>query len=296
MELRQLRALVAIAEERHFGRAAARLLVAQPALSQQVKQLERELGTKVFERSSRRVELTEAGALLLVRARAVLSEIESAERDIALQVEGRIGRVSVGFVGTATYDVLPRVARAVRRQLPEIELDVRGELLTPQLVDGLHAGSFDLAVLRPGAAGLHGLREIHLREEPLVAVLPSGHPLAESASIAVADLAGETFVVHPSGHRSSMHERTLDVCRRHGFSPVELIEVGETGTLVVFVAAGLGVGLVPASVESLRLDGVSYRPLAGQPELVSLVLATGHVQTPAVARVADLIEQTVTDH
>lgn len=283
-----LRSFAVLAEERHFGRAAARLHIAQPALSQQLKALEREVGARLLDRSTRRVDLTDAGRLLLERAREVLAAADRAEADLALLVAGRAGRVRLGFVGTATYDVLPRVARRVREELPDLELELRGELLGPELLDALRAGDLDLAVLRPGPVLPDDLVVHELRREPLVAVLPAAHPAAGAASVALADLAGETLVTHPSGARSTLQPRVLEACPAAGFDPA-VLEVGETGTLVVFVAAGLGVGLVPASVRALRLDGVAYVPLAGDPVTVPLALAHRPDPSPVVARVAALV-------
>ncbi|MFF7140776.1 LysR substrate-binding domain-containing protein [Streptomyces sp. SID2888] len=293
MELRHVRSFLALVEERHFGRAAARLHIAQPALSQQIKQLERDLGTVLFTRSTRRVELTEAGADLTAYARSILAEVERAEAHMAMLASGHAGRVSIGFVGTATYDVLPQVARTVRAELPAVSLELHGELLAPQLVEGLLDGAYDLALFRPGPAGHSGIRVVPLRTERLVAVLPSHHPLVGRRRIPLAALADEPFVVHPSRERSSMHERVLAACARAGFEPATLVEVGETSTLVVFVAAGHGVALVPESVQSLRVDGVTYLPLA-ETETVDLGLArrTGH-NAPATERVAAVIESCV---
>ncbi|MFJ3823323.1 LysR substrate-binding domain-containing protein [Streptomyces nodosus] len=293
MELRHVRSFLALVEERHFGRAAARLHIAQPALSQQIKQLERDLGTVLFTRSTRRVELTEAGADLTAYARSILAEVERAEAHMAMLASGHAGRVSIGFVGTATYDVLPQVARTVRAELPAVSLELHGELLAPQLVEGLLDGTYDLALFRPGPAGHSGVRVVPLRTERLVAVLPSHHPLAGRRRIPLAALADEPFVVHPSRERSSMHERVLAACARAGFEPATLVEVGETSTLVVFVAAGHGVALVPESVQSLRVDGVTYLPLT-ETETVDLGLArrTGH-NAPATERVAAVIESCV---
>lgn len=290
MELRQLRSFLALAEECHFGRAAARLHVAQPALSQQIKQLERELGVPLFIRSTRRVELTEAGRLLTDYARALVTEEERARIHMRELATGHAGRISVGFIGTATYDVLPRVARTVRAELPGITMDLRGELLTPELVEGLRHGTYDLVVVRGEVADAE-LRVTPLRSEPLVAVLPSHHPLAGRRSIPLEALADEPFVVHPSRSRSSMYDRVLAACERAGFRPVALTEVGETATLVVFVAAGHGVALVPQSVRSLSLDGVTYVPLA-EPESVDLLLARRVSRnSPATEQVASVIEQ-----
>ncbi|MEV5612761.1 LysR substrate-binding domain-containing protein [Streptomyces sp. NPDC052225] len=292
MELRQLRYFLALAEECHFGRAAARLHVAQPALSQQIKQLERDLGITLFHRSTRRVEVTEAGRHLTGYARALVAEEGRARTHMRELATGHAGRVRVGFIGTATYDVLPRVARTVRAGLPGITMELRGELLTPELVAGLHTGAYDLAVVR-GAVADPEIRLTPLRSEPLVAVLPSHHPLAGRESIALEALAGEPFVIHPSQHRSSMYDRVLAACERAGFRPASLVEVGETATLVVFVAAGHGVALVPQSVQSLSLDGVTYVPLAAA-ESVDLVLARrAQRNSPAAEQVASVIEECV---
>ncbi|MER5480952.1 LysR substrate-binding domain-containing protein [Streptomyces sp. NPDC002734] len=279
MELRQLRHFLALAEECHFGRAAARLHVAQPALSQLVKQLERELGVSLFHRSTRHVELTEAGHHLVGHARALVAEEERALAHMRELATGHAGRVSVGFIGTATYDVLPRVARTVRARLPRVTLELRGETLTPQLVEGLRSGAFDLAVLR-GAVDAEDISTLPLRSEPLVAVLPAHHRLAGRRSVPLADLAEEPFVIHPSQHRSSMYDLVLAACRRAGFEPSQVLEVGETATLVVLVAAGHGVALVPASVQSLHVEGVTYVPLTGG-ESVDLLLARRARRDPA---------------
>ncbi|MEU6663010.1 LysR substrate-binding domain-containing protein [Streptomyces sp. NPDC046821] len=294
MELRQVRYFLTLAEECHFGRAAARLHVAQPALSQQIKQLERELGVALFHRSTRRVELTEAGRHLTGYARTLVSEAERARAHMAELATGHAGRVSVGFIGTATYDVLPRVARTVRARLPHITLDLRGELLTPQLMDGLLDGTYDLAVLRSGPR-TEGVNTTPLRTEPLVAVLPAHHPLASESRIPLGALAGEPFVIHPAQERSAMHDRVMAACGRAGFRPESLVEVGETATLVVLVAAGHGVALVPESVQSLRLDGVTYVALA-EAETTDLLLGRRAVgNSPAVEQVALIIEACVDD-
>ncbi|MFJ6423910.1 LysR family transcriptional regulator [Streptomyces hydrogenans] len=289
MELRQARYFLALAEECHFGRAAARLHVAQPALSQQIKQLERELGIPLFHRSTRHVELTEAGRHLTGYARTLVTEAERARVHMTELATGRAGRVSLGFIGTATYDVLPRVARTVRAELPHVTLELRGELLSPQLVDGLLTGAYDLAVLRPGAHP-EGVDVAPLRTEPLVAVLPAHHPLAGEPRVSVSALAREPFVIHPAQPRSAMYDRVLAACARAGFQPPSLVEVGETATLVVLVAAGHGVALVPEAVQSLRLDGVTYVPLA-ETETVDLVLGRrAHHNTPAVQQVAEIVQ------
>jgi DNA-binding transcriptional LysR family regulator len=295
-EIRHLRSFITLAEERHFGRAAAILHVAQPALSQQLQRLEHEVGVTLLERSTRRVELTEAGRLLLGRARQIVADMDRTAGDLEALAAGRAGTVRLGFVGTATYDVLPQVARRVLASLPDVRLELHGEQLGPALLDSLTSEDLDLVVMRGGLEARGGVVTRELRTEPLVAVLPAHHDLAGRSEVRLADLAQETVITYPSGNRSSMHQRVLAAYRRAGVEPeaLELLEVGETGTLVVFVAAGLGIGLVPASVRALRLDGVAYVPLAGEPETVSLVLAHRDNLGAAGARVADLVQDVAT--
>ncbi len=284
-----MRYFLALAEERHFGRAATRMHVAQPALSQQIKQLERDLGLPLFLRTTRRVELTEAGRRFVGHARAILGDLEHAAADMTAVATGRAGRVSIGFVGTATYDVLPRVARVVRQELPGIDLHLRGELLSPQLLEGVTDRTFDLALLRPDPPGSPAVALRHLRTEPIVAALPTQHPLARRRRIDLALLAGDTLVTHPSGPRSSMHARVLRACAEAGFVPPTVLEVGETATMMVFVSAGLGIALVPEPVRSLALEGVTYVELT-DPLCVDLALARrADDLPPAAAQVAEII-------
>lgn len=288
MEIRLLRSFVVLAEEQHFGRAAARLHIAQPALSQQLKQLEQQLGVRLLDRSTRRAELTEAGRLLSERARQALAVIDRTTADLALVSAGRVGRVRLGFVGTATYELLPSVARRMRKELPGLELELRGELLGPDLLDRVVRDELDVAVLRPSGPAPAGLEVEELRREPLVVVLPRDHRYAACEHVRLSDLAGDPLVAHPSGRKSTMQPLVLDACRAAGFEP-EVIEVGETGTLVAVVAAGLGVGLVPEAVRALQLDGVVYRPLTGPPIEVPLALAHRVDPVPAVRRAAAVI-------
>jgi DNA-binding transcriptional LysR family regulator len=289
MDLRQLRSFVLLAEEQHFGRAAIRLHVSQPALSQQVKQLEHEFAVALVNRSTRQVELTEAGRRFAAHARTVLAAADRAAADMALFSSGLAGRVSAGFVGTATYDLLPLAAREVRTALPDVQLDVHGELLSPDLMAGLVDGAYDLVVLRPDGLDRPDADVRILRRERLIAVLPDAHALAGRRRIDLAELAGEPFVMHYSRHRSSMHERVLAACAAAGFQPASIMEVGETATLVVFVAAGLGVALVPEPVRSLDLDGVAYVELSAAPTIeLALALRAGET-SPAVHRVAEIV-------
>jgi DNA-binding transcriptional LysR family regulator len=294
VELRHLRYFVAVAEECHFGRAAHRLHIAQPPLSQQIKQLEAELGVRLLARSTRRVELTPAGAQYLDRARDILGRVDAAGEEAALVADGRIGRVALGFTGSATYELLPRLSRALRAELPGLRLDLRGEMLTPDQVAGLRTGALDVGILRPPVHD-DGVEAHLLRREPLRAVLPDAHPLAGDATVRLADLAEDPFIAYPSGARSVVHDAVAEACRAAGFE-LRATEVAETSTLVSFVAAGLGVALVPASVEHLRITGATYRRLEGIAPSVELAVATRRGEdSAAVRRVIGIVRSTLRD-
>lgn len=280
---------MAVAERASFSRAAEQLRIAQPAVSQQIKRLERDLGASVLRRSTRHVELTPAGEQLLGRARIILTEVARAEDEVRLVEAGASGRVSMGFVGTATYDLLPKVSRQVRAELPDVTLELHGEQLTPSLVGGLLGRELDLVVGRDPEPH-PDLVARSLRTERLVAVLPADHPAAARKTVRLSALRGSAFVTHPSRHRSVMYSAVLAACQSAGFTPREVVEVGETATLVAFVAAGIGVALLPAPVASLTLDGVAYRPLSDVDQRTELILLTRRDETSsAVHAVRSLI-------
>jgi DNA-binding transcriptional LysR family regulator len=272
MELRHLRYFVAVAEERHFGRAAERLHIAQPPLSQQIRRLEAELGAPLLHRTTRRVELAPAGEVLLARAREILAAVDAATEDARRAARGEFGRLAIGFTGSATYALLPALADALRDALPGVVLELRGELLTPAQVGGLLDGTLDLGLLRPPVRE-HSLEVEILRREPLVAVLPATHRLAAAPTVPLEQLEDEPFVMYPSHFRSVLHDAVEDTCAAHGFHPRVALEVSETATLVSFVAAGLGVSLVPDSVRHMTVEGAVYRPLAREAAEVELAIA-----------------------
>ena len=289
MELRHLRYFVAVAEERHFGRAAERLHIAQPPLSQQIRRFEDELGEPLLYRTTRSVELSPAGEVMLERAREILAAVDSAVEDAQRAARGEYGRLAIGFTGSSTYEMLPSLAVALRRDLPGVVLDLHGELLTPAQVSRLLDGTLDLGLLRPPVRERDLQVEV-LRSEPLIAVLPESHPLADAETVPLDELATEPFVTYPSHFRSVLHDAVEDACAAHGFKPLPAHEVSETATLVSFVAAGLGVSLVPASVGNMTVRGAIYRPLADDSTRVELAVAWRRDDDrPVLARALDVI-------
>jgi DNA-binding transcriptional LysR family regulator len=293
MEVRHLRYFVAVAEERHFGRAAERLHIAQPPLSQQIRRMEAELGAQLFHRTTRRVEVTPAGELLLERARDIIAAVDSAVDDTRRAARGELGHLAIGFTGSATYALLPRVATAVRQQMPGVELTLHGEMLTPAQIAGLLDETIDLAILRPPVQR----RELHVevvRREPLIAVLPAGHRLAGAEAVSVGDLAAEPFVTYPSQFRSVLHDAVERICEANGFLPRVALEVAETATLVSFVAAGIGVSIIPASVAHMTVAGAVYRPLSdGHPEIELALAWRRDDHAPLLARALDVVRASI---
>jgi DNA-binding transcriptional LysR family regulator len=288
VELRHLRYFVAVAEERHFGRAAERLHMAQPPLSQQIRQLEDELGVRLLDRTTRRVELTAAGSAYLRRARALLAGVDDAGEEVRRVAAGLQGRLVVGCVGSATYSLLPALARRLHEELPDVDVSFRGEMLGPQQAAALLDREIDLALLRP-PVDEPSLRLSRVREERLIVALPDGHRLASRRRLGVADLRGEDLVVH-TARGSVMYGAVVALFRDAGFEPRIRHEVAETSTLVTFVAAGLGVAVVPEPVSELGIRGTTYRPLVARDARIDLVAAVrADDDSPALARAQEVL-------
>lgn len=295
MELRHLRYFRAVAEEKHFGRAAARLHMAQPPLSQQIRQLEAELGVTLLRSTTRRVDLTAAGEAYLLRVRAILQAVDAAGHEARRIHEGLEGQVVLGCVGSATYSLLPALARALRDELPGVDVTFRGEMLTPDQIAALREGSIDVALLRPPEDG-DGHADIDfrtLREDHYVVALPQEHPLASRTELQVTDLRDEGLLVHAGQGRSAMHTAVVRLCRDAGFEPRIRHEVAETSTLVTFVAAGLGVAVVPEPVADLGVAGATYRPLVTQTRLPLVVATRAGDDSALVQRTVGVLRRSV---
>lgn len=295
MELRHLRYFQAVAEEKHFGRAAQRLHMAQPPLSQQIRQLEDELGVTLLRRTTRRVDLTPAGAAYLARVRGILQAVDAAGEEAVRIDHGLEGRLVLGCVGSATYSLLPALARALREQLPGVDFAFRGEMLSPDQLDALRDGSIDLALMRPvpELAQALDLDVTSLREEKYVVALPEGHRLAGRARVRVSDLRDEDLVVHVGNGRSAMHDAVTLLCRAAGFEPRIRHEVAETSTLVTFVAAALGVAVVPEPVSELVVAGAVYRPLASRSRMELVAATRGDDESALLARTLQVLRDQV---
>lgn len=270
MELRHLRYFLAVAQERHFGRAAERLHMAQPPLSQQIRQLEAELGTRLFERTTRRVDLTDAGRLLVERATQIMADVESAATDVAEVGRGAAGVLRLGFSGTATYRFMPELVRRAAVELPNVRLQVVGEMLTPHMEDALRENRVDVAILRPPVHS-DELEVLELAQTPLTVALPADHPLArEEGPLPASALQGVDLVGYPRA--SSVATITAEVLRQARVRPRIVQEATETSTLIALVAAGLGASIIPDARALPLHSTIRVRPL-DPPVTVGLGLA-----------------------
>jgi DNA-binding transcriptional LysR family regulator len=281
MELRHLRYFVAVAEELHFTRAAERLHIGQPPLSQQIQALEEELGVQLFARSKRRVALTEAGQRFLVSARQILADTEQAAEQARRAARGEVGELRIGFTSSLPLTpLLPGVLNDYRRRHPQVTLTLR-EMFTTDQFDALMAERLDVGFVRytnvtapPGLA----LREIH--RDPLRVVINQRHPLAGEKSLSFAQLRDEAFISYPHDAGTGLSVMLRQLGLAAGFEPKVVQEAREATTQIGLVAAGLGVAILPSPLECVRLSGVRYVPLTETNAYLSLAVAI-RAETPS---------------
>lgn len=270
MELRHLRYFVAVAEELHFGRAAARLHISQPPLSVHIRELETEMGVRLFDRSTRRVSLTAAGAAFQERVTVLLAALDDAIVEAGDFGAGKRGRVRVGFVSSASVTVVPRAVRRFRDEHPlvEVELD---PLTTNEQLDGLAVGSLDVGLVRTTAVPDDIVIEPLLAED-MVAVVPVSHPLAGSKSMSPAQLANEKLVLFPRDMMPGFLAQVWDMLRAHTSELNVVQEAIHHETVVGLVSAGVGVSILPASVSRVSTPDIVILPIEGAPR-TSLMVA-----------------------
>jgi LysR family transcriptional regulator, benzoate and cis,cis-muconate-responsive activator of ben and cat genes len=257
--LRSLRYFVALAEELHFARAADRLHISQPSLSQQIQRLEAVLGARLFERTKRSVRPTEAGRALLADARPLLAQGDRLRTHIARVAAGQVGELRVGFVASGAYDMLPAIIRRFRERCPDAHLEIDECALRVPL-EQLEAGTLDVAIVR-GPVSHPTLQVEPLLREPLCAVIAGDHRLARRGPVPLSALAREPFAMFPRERAPVFYDALLRCCRDAGFLPRVVQEAADWQVLVSLVAAGMAVTLAPASVRQLPRAGVVYRPV-----------------------------------
>lgn len=289
MELRHLRYFVAVAEELHFGRAATRLHICQPPLSQQIKDLEEELGAALFHRKNKRISLTEAGAAFLEDARSILRHAELASEKARAIARGTVGRISMGFVLPAMDTFLPDAIREFRSRNPGIEIQLL-ELGTLAQLSALAAGDIQVGVVRLFQQDTRGLVVERIVREPYVLALPSKHPLASLKVVPLSRLDGEPLILFPRRNHPVLHDKVIACCSAAGCTPRISQEATTKYTAIALVAAGIGLALVPASARKQRRPGVAYRTIQGDLPMVELSLVWKEgTDSPALNKLTETI-------
>jgi len=273
MELRHLRYFVAVAQEMHFTRAAAQLGIGQPPLSQQIQQLERELGATLFLRLPRGIELTEAGEQFLEDARAILAAATRAAERAHHLGQGQSGNVSIGFTSSSVFHpALARALRAYRDRYPQVQVQLR-EGNTGSLLEWLRSGEVDVAFLRQPFTLGEDFRADRVVDEPMLVALPTNHAMARARGLTLAALRDEDFVLYPRPIGSGLYDTILAACQQAGFTPRIAQEAPQMASVISLVAAGFGISLVPASMRHVHTEGVRFLPLRGPAPRALLDLA-----------------------
>jgi DNA-binding transcriptional LysR family regulator len=290
MELRHLRYFVTLAEELHFGRAAERLHIAQPPLSQQIRQLEGELGFELFYRTKRNVQLTEAGHVFLGEVQQIMRQLQQAIQVGRQTSRGEIGQLVVGFVSSAAYNILPTILRTFRSCVPGVRLELH-ELTTDQQLEWLREGRMDVGFLRPPVEENRFSCETIFQESLMVA-LPEAHLLASQSDVCLTSLANEPFILFPRILAPGLYDLIINLCQQAGFSPKVAQEAIQMQTIVSLVAAEIGVAIVPASLQNLQRIGVVYKNVQEPTPKVSIAMIWRKNETsPTVLRLVEIVKQ-----
>lgn len=280
IELRHLHYFVVLAETLHYGRAAEQLHISQPPLSRQIALMESSLGVALFERTRRSVRLTRAGERLYRDARDILQAVEQAKRNAVSASKGEDGTISVGFMMSSAYNVLPALTRTYAAAYPQVDMKLT-EWLPNLLVESVRAGRTDVGVMyRPEDCS--GLETRTVYREALVAVLPHTHRLVNAEAVAAADLAGESFVTFPHEIAPVVRDMIDNYCRRAGFTPRVRLETNLQQTIINLVAEGLGVAMVPISMRTVHPEHAVFRPLRNAPVVEVALLWSQHNHNPCV--------------
>lgn len=291
MELRHLKYFIAVAEELHFGRAAQRLHIAQPPLSQQIRQLEDELGTKLFERTSRKVALTSEGEVFLEEARKVLAGLGRAVERVRGMAHGDQGALAVGFVGPAALSLLPEVVREFRQRSPDIHLDLT-TASTREQFRMLRAGRIDVAFMRLFGQETQGYRTRLFLREPYMLAVPEDHRFAGRGSVRLEDLKGEPMIFYPRHLQPQLFDALIGCFQRAGVSPDIVQESNTEQSTIALVAAGFGLSLVPGSSRKNKRNGVHFLSLRGDLPYWELTMVWDEAREgPILNRFFEVVEE-----
>lgn len=292
MELRHLRYFIAVAEELNFTRAAEKLHIAQPPLSQQIQQLETELGFQLFHRTKRTVVLTEAGQVFFEESQKIMQQVDRAIQLGQQTSRGELGQLTIGFVSSAAHNVVPAILQQFRTLHPLLKLELR-EMTTNEQLQRLQDGQIDIGFIRPPVAD--GINSEIIFQETLIVALPQAHRMAQNTKVELRQLAKEPFILFPRSLAPGLYDPIVSFCQQAGFSPIAAQEAIQMQTIVSLVAASMGVAIVPESMQNFQRCGVVYKPLQEESPIVSIALIWRDNPTPAVQRFLQTARDLSTD-
>jgi DNA-binding transcriptional LysR family regulator len=295
MELRHLRYFSTVAAELHFGRAAAKLHIAQPPLSKQIQDLEAELGFELFNRTKRSVALTPAGQAFSIEVNQIFQQLDRAI-DIGRKTSrGELGQISIGFVGSATYNILPVMLQKFRDRYPNVRIELH-ELTTDRQLIWLREGRIDIGLIRPPIIDKNLGSQVIFKES-LVVALPTNHQLATLETIDLRTLATESFILFPRELAPGLYDPIIAMCQAAGFSPQVVQECIQMQTIVSLVSANMGVSILPASIQEAQRQGVVYKPIRSQSSPIESLAAIAIVwrindDSPTINRLLEVVLKT----
>lgn len=282
MELRHLRYFVATAQAEHFTRAAQQLGIAQPPLSQQIRELEKEIGTPLFDRVGRGVVLNSVGKVFLKHALDILARVDDAMHTAQRAARGEAGVLRIGFTESASFnDLVTHTISLYQHRHPEVEVSLE-ESDSESLIASLGDKTIDAAFVRPPFSVASGIHFVKLAEESLVVVLPNNHPLAAQTRLQLRDLHAERFIIYARKSGYGLSADIISACRQNGFNPDIGQRAPQLSSAVNLVAAGMGIAVIPASMRCMQPAGVTYRPLDSSWPKAVLGLATRRGETSSV--------------
>lgn len=271
VELFQMKCFVAVAEELHFGRAAVRLFMTQPPLSRQIQLLEAGLGVQLLERSSRSVRLTAAGKVFYEDARTIMALADKAQVAARRTASGEAGCVVIGYTALAGYSLIPDLVSVLKKRFPDIDIVLR-EMVSSEQQEALAAHTIDLAFMRP-VMSTQAFGYALAAREPMMLAVPASHPLAGKPRIVLGDMAQQPFIMYAPQEAKYFHERIAQLFAATGVCPRYVQHIAQTHTILALVKAGIGLAIVPAAAQALRLDNIVYRPLWRKDVFAELYLA-----------------------
>ncbi len=293
MELRHLKYFKAVAEELHFGKAAARLNMAQPPLSLQIRQLEEEIGVPLFQRTKRNVELTDEGEVFLEKVYQIFNSLDEAVEKARMVNRGEIGEIVIGFIASAAYDILPNIMKYYKKQYPAIHVILK-QLTSEEQIKCLQEGSLHIGIVSEPIECEKITHEV-IRCESMVIAIQKGHPLASgSSAIDLIDFANDPFVLTGRKSNPRHYDGVINCCYQVGFSPKIVQETEEMSSVLSLVSAGIGVALVPASMQLLLANKIVYRDIKNIDYRTTTALAwESSNKSPITRAFIDLMKKTV---